>query len=261
MTMLHLPPGGPAHTHLVCCVIAYRNHSEPPAREEAPEPIVFAVTAWEAGSKCIDYYMTWRAHPVRTLPLPFNLRGVSLRRRHAQRAHQTPGMCIRGARRSFISSRGALISPAELEKKIDRFDTDFRRLARVLDREFKRVSCVSPLYSRVICGADRGVCARSTKTKPSTSTSTSRAPSAASSVQARRAHLPPGITVSSPDDAAGKPGTSSIACAAFHSCRLTPCLQPRRKMHRCPTRRRELGFLRCSLRALTPRFVGLLRTA
>lgn len=166
MTMLHLPPGGPAHTHLVCCVIAYRNHSEPPAREEAPEPIVFAVTAWEAGSKCIDYYMTWRAHPVRTLPLPFNLRGVSLRRRHAQRAHQTPGMCIRGARRSFISSRGVLISPAELEKKIDRFDTDFRRLARVLDREFKRVSCVSPLYSRVICGADRGVCADRRRRSP-----------------------------------------------------------------------------------------------
>lgn len=116
---------------------------------------MFAVTAWEAGSKCVDYYMTWRAHPVRTLPLPFNLRGTCLRRRHAQRAHQTPGMCIRGARRSFISSRGALISPAELEKKIDRFDTDFRRLARVLDREFKRVSCVSrsiPVLYAVLTG-------------------------------------------------------------------------------------------------------------
>lgn len=32
--------------------------------ETIPSPIVFAVTVWEAGSKCVDYYMTWRAKTV-----------------------------------------------------------------------------------------------------------------------------------------------------------------------------------------------------
>lgn len=30
-------------------------------------PIVFAVTVWEAGNKCVDYYMTWRGNLVRCL--------------------------------------------------------------------------------------------------------------------------------------------------------------------------------------------------
>jgi hypothetical protein len=30
-----------------------------------PSSIVFAVTVWEAGNKCVDYYMTWRGNPVR----------------------------------------------------------------------------------------------------------------------------------------------------------------------------------------------------
>jgi len=32
---------------------------------DMPSPIVFAVTVWEAGNKCVDYYMTWRGIPVR----------------------------------------------------------------------------------------------------------------------------------------------------------------------------------------------------
>ena len=67
-----------------------------------------------------------------------------------------------------------------------------------------------------ICVSNQGICTRSTKTKTPTS---SRAPS-----QARRVRLPPGITVSSPDDAAGKPSTFSIACSVFHSCRLRETL-------------------------------------
>ena len=27
-------------------------------------PVVFAVTVWEAGLKCVDYYMTWRGKTV-----------------------------------------------------------------------------------------------------------------------------------------------------------------------------------------------------
>jgi hypothetical protein len=27
-------------------------------------PVVFAVTVWEGGSKCVDYYMTWRGKTV-----------------------------------------------------------------------------------------------------------------------------------------------------------------------------------------------------
>ena len=80
--MLHLLPGL-ALTHSSSCVIVpCRTHSEPPAHDEEPEPIVFAVTAWEAGSKCIDYYMTWRAHPVRFLLLSISW-GIGLRWRHA----------------------------------------------------------------------------------------------------------------------------------------------------------------------------------
>ncbi|KAF8167590.1 hypothetical protein B0H34DRAFT_682448 [Crassisporium funariophilum] len=30
------------------------------SNEATPSPIVFAVTVWEAGVKCVDYYMTWR---------------------------------------------------------------------------------------------------------------------------------------------------------------------------------------------------------
>ena len=30
-----------------------------------PSPIVFAVTVWQAGNKCVDYYMTWRGNTVR----------------------------------------------------------------------------------------------------------------------------------------------------------------------------------------------------
>jgi hypothetical protein len=32
---------------------------------DMPSPIVFAITVWEAGNKCVDYYMTWRGNPVR----------------------------------------------------------------------------------------------------------------------------------------------------------------------------------------------------
>jgi hypothetical protein len=33
--------------------------------EIIPTPIVFAVTAWEGSTKCVDYYMTWRGIKVR----------------------------------------------------------------------------------------------------------------------------------------------------------------------------------------------------
>lgn len=35
-----------------------------------PSPIVFAVTVWESGLKCVDYYMTWRGKTVSDVLLP-----------------------------------------------------------------------------------------------------------------------------------------------------------------------------------------------
>ena len=32
---------------------------------DMPSPTIFAVTAWDSGNKCVDYYMTWRGNPVR----------------------------------------------------------------------------------------------------------------------------------------------------------------------------------------------------
>jgi len=40
---------------------ASRNNNDNLTNHQAIlSPIVFAVTVWEAGSKCVDYYMTWR---------------------------------------------------------------------------------------------------------------------------------------------------------------------------------------------------------
>jgi hypothetical protein len=65
--------------------------------EAIPSPIVFAVTVWEAGSKCVDYYMTWRG---KTKP------------RHSK----------------------------DFESRIARLDSDFRQIAKTLDKEFNRIS-------------------------------------------------------------------------------------------------------------------------
>lgn len=74
-----------------------------------PSPIIFAVTVWESGTKCVDYYMTWRG---KTKP------------RHCK----------------------------DFESRIDQLDSDFRQLAKSLDKEFKRISslktCINVSTSR-----------------------------------------------------------------------------------------------------------------
>ncbi|KAF8807870.1 hypothetical protein BYT27DRAFT_7189962 [Phlegmacium glaucopus] len=67
------------------------------SNEDIPSPIVFAITVWEAGRKCVDYYMTWRGR---------------VRPRHSK----------------------------DFESRTARLDSDFRRLAKTLDREYKRIS-------------------------------------------------------------------------------------------------------------------------
>jgi len=74
-----------------------RNDNDKNPNEIIPSPIVFAVTAWDAGQKCIDYYMTWRA---------------KAKGRHSK----------------------------EYERQVAVLDEEFRRLARGLDKEYKRIS-------------------------------------------------------------------------------------------------------------------------
>lgn len=44
---------------------ASRHDDDKLTNHDMPSPIVFAVTVWAAGNKCVDYYMTWRGNQVR----------------------------------------------------------------------------------------------------------------------------------------------------------------------------------------------------
>ncbi|KAF8913157.1 hypothetical protein CPB84DRAFT_520360 [Gymnopilus junonius] len=74
-----------------------RNSNDKNSNEIMPSPIVFAVTAWDGGHKCIDYYMTWR-----------------------------------GKAKDHRSK--------EYERRVALLDEEFRRLAKGLDKEYKRIS-------------------------------------------------------------------------------------------------------------------------
>ena len=43
---------------------APRNDDDKLTNYDMPSPTVFAVTVWDSGNKCVDYYMTWRGNPV-----------------------------------------------------------------------------------------------------------------------------------------------------------------------------------------------------
>lgn len=98
-------------------------------------PVVFAVTAWDAGRKVVDYYMTWRGKTVCPSVLSCvvgNLMSVPISEsQRYQRLssflvliHGCPMFIVLTARRhSFLES-------------------EFRKVARSLDKEFKRASSV-----------------------------------------------------------------------------------------------------------------------
>ncbi|KAF8956070.1 hypothetical protein BDZ97DRAFT_1925850 [Flammula alnicola] len=122
---------------------ALRNDNDKITTKDMPVPIVFAVTVWEAGNKCVDYHMTWRGNAK--------------------------------ARES-----------KDFERKVSHFDSEFRRLARVLDKEYKRISSLRT-YRNL----------SQTHRKPEKKTR--------SSPPSHKSRPPPGIMVSTPEEPSAKP--------------------------------------------------------
>lgn len=121
---------------------APRHDDDKLTNHDMPSPIVFAVTVWEAGNKCVDYYMTWRGNPK--------------------------------ARKD-----------KDFERKFTLFDEEFRRLAKSLDREYKKISSLRTYHnlSRPRRGFEKK-----------------------SSVQSfRKPRPPPDIVVSTPDEPVAQP--------------------------------------------------------
>lgn len=114
---------------------------------DMPSPTIFAVTVWDSGNKCVDYYMTWRGNP---------------------KAREN----------------------RDFERKFTHFDEEFRRLARSLDKEYKKISSLRTY--RNLSQSHRGF---------------EKNPSAQSF---RKPRPPPDILVSKPDEPLPQPRNQGL---------------------------------------------------